>query len=135
MGTVIVSGTSSTANLVKVLPELDAKGLNVKIIAGVSQDLYRKQPDSYREKILPMRKWMDSMIISNGARRTMHDWICNKVSEEYSLTPDWDNSWRGGGSLETVIEDAHLSPEWILKGIERFVKDREKRLKRLGIVR
>jgi len=133
MGTVIVSGTMSTANLVKILPLLEAKGLNVKIIAAVSQDLYRKQPDTYKQTILPMNEWMDSMVITNNARRTMHDWIANKVSEEYSLSPDWDNAWRGGGSLDTVIEDAHLSPEWILQGIERFVGDKGDRMRRLGI--
>jgi transketolase len=76
---------------------------------------------------------MDSMVITNNARKMMHDWICNKVAEEYSLSSDWDDQWRGGGSLDTVIEDAHLSPAWILKGIERFVKERKLRLKRLTI--
>jgi len=29
------------------------------------------------------------------------------------------------------VEEAHLSPNWLLDGIERFVKDREKRLGRI----
>ena len=41
---------------------------------------------------------------------------------------DWDNRWRTGDTLSEVIEEAHLSPEWVLAGIERFVRDREKRL-------
>jgi transketolase len=36
MGTVFVQGTVSTANVVKVLPELDKAGLNVKIVESVS---------------------------------------------------------------------------------------------------
>ena len=35
-GTVFVQGTTSTANLVKVLPQLDERGLNVKIVACIS---------------------------------------------------------------------------------------------------
>jgi hypothetical protein len=30
-----------------------------------------------------------------------------------------------------LIDEAHLSPRWVLKGIERFVRDRERRLARL----
>jgi len=30
-----------------------------------------------------------------------------------------------------VIDDAHLSPCWLLEGITRFVKEREQRLKGL----
>jgi len=34
--------------------------------------------------------------------------------------------------LTEVIEEAHLSPDWIVNGIERFAKDKDARLKRLG---
>jgi len=132
-GSIIVLGTSSTMNVVKILPELDRLNMNVKIICATSPELFRMQDDAYKEKILPFNEWMDSMTITNGARRTMHDWLCNKVSEEYSLSSDWDNQWRGGGSIDTVVEDAHLSPEWILKGIQKFVDERETRMAKLGI--
>ncbi len=133
MGTVIVAGTSSTNNTVKILPRLAETGLNVKVVAAPSYDLFRVQPEEYRDRILPFADWMDSMVITNGARRLMHDWLCNKVCEEYSLSSDWDDQWRGGGSVDTVVEDARLSPQWILKGIEKFAQERDSRLKRLGI--
>ncbi|MBD3232909.1 MAG: transketolase [candidate division Zixibacteria bacterium] len=132
MGAVIVSGTSSTNNTVAILSDLEKENLNIKVIAAPSYDLFKMQPESYRNEVLPFNEWMDSMVITNGARRLMHDWICNKVCEEYSLSSDWDNKWRGGGSVDTVVEDAHLSPEWILAGIKRFAADREKRLFRLN---
>ncbi len=53
------------------------------------------------------------------------------VGEEYALSSDWDDRWRTGGSLEEVMEEAHLSGQWIVKGIERFVRDRSRRLGRL----
>lgn len=128
MGTIFVNGTMSTANLVKVLPELDKRGLNVKIVAAVSPELFKRQPKSYQDETVSPADWIDSMCITNGARRLMHDWLHNKVSEEYSMSTDWDNRWRTGGNLNEVIEEAHLSPDWILKGIERFVQDRDLRL-------
>ncbi len=132
MGTVFVSGTMSTFNTVKILPELDQRGLNVKIVAAVSPELFRMQPQSYREEVVSDADWLDSMCITNGARRLMHDWLSNKIAEEYTLSSDWDNRWRTGGNVTEVIEEAHLSPKWILAGIERFVKDRDERLGRIA---
>jgi transketolase len=43
MGTVVVQGTTTTANLVKLLPDLDKLGLNVKIVAAISPQLFRLQ--------------------------------------------------------------------------------------------
>lgn len=131
-GTVFVSGTMSTANTVKVLPDLDRLGINVKIVAAVSPELFRLQPKSYRDEVASEADWIDSMCITNGARRLMHDWLNNKVAEEYTMSSDFDNRWRTGGNLTEVIEEAHLSPDWILAGIERFARDREQRLDRFS---
>ena len=128
MGTVIVQGTSTVANTIKILPDLDKAGLNVKVVCAVSPQLFRIQPASYQDSVLSQADRVDSMTITNGARRLMHDWLFTKTAEEYSLSSDWDNRWRTGGTVDEVLEEAHLSPPWLLKGIERFVADREKRL-------
>jgi transketolase len=131
MGTVFVQGTLTTANVVKLLPEFDRAGLNVKIVAAISPELFRLQPESYRERVVSKADWIDSMCITNRGRRLMSDWMYSSISEEYTLSSDWDDRWRTGGNVDEVIEEAHLSTEWILKGIERFVSDRETRLKRI----
>lgn len=131
LGAVIVRGTSTTNNLVKILPELDRNALNVKVVAAISRELFDLQPESYRHTVLSPADQVDSMCITNGARRLMHDWLSSRVSEEYTLSSDWDDRWRTGGTVEEVLEEAHLSPEHILAGIERFVRDREKRLERI----
>jgi len=69
--------------------------------------------------------------VTNRARRLMIDWIDLSVSGAYTLSSDWDDRWRTGGTLDEVIEEAHLSPEHILEGIGRFAADRNKRLERL----
>ncbi|HLH71641.1 MAG TPA: transketolase, partial [Chloroflexota bacterium] len=132
MGTVFVQGTMSTANLVKIFSELDQRGLNVKVVAAVSPELFKRQPKEYRDQVVSEADWLDSMCITTSARRLMHDWLSNKVAEEYTLSTDFDNRWRTGGNVNEVMEEAHLSPHYILEGIERFVRDRDERLARLS---
>ena len=130
-GTVYVQGTMSTANLVKILPELDRRGLNVRIVAAISPQLFRMQDAAYRDEICsPADRW-DGMAITNRAFKLMRDWVDGPIAEEYSLSSDWDNRWRTGGTLDEVIDEAHLGPEHILAGIEKYVADREERLRRL----
>jgi transketolase len=128
MGTVFVQGTCTTDNLVGILPELDKAGLNVKVVAAISPQLFRLQDASYREQVASVADRWDAMVISNRSKRVTRDWIAHPIVEEYSLTSDWDDRWRTGGSLEEVIAESHLSKEHILSGIERFVRDRESRL-------
>jgi len=89
------------------------------------------QPEHYRMQILPPTDWADSMVITNEGLSLMQPWLFSKLNEEYSLSSDRDNNWRTGGTVEEVIEEAHLDPQSIFQGIERFVNDREKRLARL----
>lgn len=130
-GTIIVQGTMPTANLVAALPELDKAGLNVKIVAAISPQLFAAEPAEYRERVLTPADRMDSMVISNRGRRTMFDWFFNPLAAEYTLSPDFDNRWRTGGAVEEIYEEARLSPLWIFRGIERFVEDRAARLARI----
>jgi transketolase len=44
---------------------------------------------------------------------------------------DWDDRWRTGGSVDEIMDEAHLSMPYLLDGIGRFVRDRESRLRRL----
>jgi len=131
MGCLIVQGTSVTANVIKILQELDREKLNVKIVAAISPQLFALQPESYRSAVLTDADRMDSTIICNRSRRVTRDWLFNPVAEEYAMTSDWDDRWRTGGNLDDVIEEAHLSPDWLMRGIERFAADRDKRLKRI----
>lgn len=131
-GAIIVQGTSTCDSIFKLIPELKEKGPNVKIVIAVSPELFRLQPESYRNRVLSAADWLDSTVISSMGRRTMHDWLYTKISEEYAMTSDFDNRWRTGGSVDEVIDEAHLTPDWLRKGIARFAGDRENRLARLN---
>jgi len=131
MGTVIVQGTSAMLAICKILPELEQRGLNVKIIAAISPQLFARQPEEYRREVLSPADFLDSTFITTQARWLMHDWILNPLAEEYALSADWDDRWRTGGTVDEILEEAHLSPRWILEGIERFARERPRRLARL----
>ncbi|MBD3305979.1 transketolase [candidate division KSB3 bacterium] len=134
MGTIFVQGTSTTSNVISLLPKLDEAGLNVKLVAAVSPELFKLQPSSYRQSIVSDADWFDSTLITNASRRNMHDWIAHTFSEQYAMSADWDNRWRTGGSVEELCEEAHLSPEWLLKGIEKFAREREQRRQSLSVL-
>ncbi|HYA44555.1 MAG TPA: hypothetical protein VED59_03045, partial [Acidimicrobiales bacterium] len=129
-GTVFVRGTMPTHNLLTVLPELARNGLNVKVVAAISPQLFRAQDASYRESVLSAADAVDSMVVTNGAFKLMRDWAEGPVAREYSLSADFDDRWRTGGTLEEVMSEAHLGPEDILSAIERFVAERAQRLRR-----
>ena len=133
-GTIIVQGTSTTANILKILPQLDEARLNVKIVAAISPQLFAMQDLSYQREVLSEKEWIDSTVISNRALRLMSDWIKTDVAREYAMCSDWDNRWRTGGTIDEVLEEAHLSPQWLLAGIERFVRERERRLRDLKLI-
>jgi transketolase len=116
------------ASLVKILPELDDRALNVKVVCATSPELFALQSEAYRQEVLPPEDRIDSTVVTTQARWLMHDWLFNETAERYALSADWDDRWRSGGTLAEVIDEAHLSPRWLLEGIERFVRERDARL-------
>jgi transketolase len=130
-GTVFVQGTSTTANLVTILPKLDEAGVNVRIVAVISPQLFALQDEAYRETIASTAERWDAMCITNRSLRTMREWMANPVVAEYSLASDWDNRWRTGGSLDEVVDEAHLGPSHLEDGIRRFAAERSARLAKL----
>ena len=130
MGTVFVQGSSSTRNLVDVLPRLEAAGLNVRIVAVISTELFAAQPADYRERLLPDAARCDCMVVSTMTRRVPPIPNLGPLTEEYSLYADFDDRWRSGGTEPDVIAEARLDAESIFAGISRFVRDRPERLER-----
>ena len=131
-GCVFVQGTMSTYNTIRALPELDARGLNVKLVAVPSPQLFAVQPAEYRNRVITEADKWDSTFITNRSRRLFYDWIFNPIATEYALSSDWDDRWRTGGSVDEICTEAHIDPEGIVAGIERFVNDRPQRLARLS---
>jgi transketolase len=118
-------------NLVNLLPLLDSRDINVKIVAALSPQLFARQPVAYRESVASASDRLDGMVITNGAFKLMREWADGPLAREYSLSSDWDDRWRTGGSVAEVIEEAHLDEAHILAALERFAASRAERLRRI----
>jgi transketolase len=129
-GYVVAQGSSSTFNLVSVLPRLEQAGINVKVIAAISEELFDRQPEAYRNRVLPPEAHQDLMFVSSGTRRMWPLRNVGSLTDAYSLTADWDNQWLTGGLEADVIAEAHLDPGSIFAGVQHFARDRSKRLER-----
>ena len=129
-GHVLTQGSSSTANLVSALPKLEDAGVNVKIIAAISEELFDRQPETYRTSVLPPEAYYDLMVVSTGTRRMWPLKNVGPLTDEYSLTSDWDNQWLTGGLEPDVIAEAHLDVPSIVSGIKRFADERTQRMVR-----
>jgi transketolase len=127
-GYVLCQGASSTVNTVKLLKRIDEAGLNVKIISCISEELFDRQPQSYRDSVLPPGAGYDAMVVSTGTRRVWPWKFLGPLTDEYSLTSDWNHQWLTSGLEPDVIAEAHLDTESIFKGIERFAKARAERI-------
>jgi transketolase len=61
----------------------------------------------------------------------MRDWVDGPLAQEYSLSSDWDNRWRTGGTVDEVMDEAHLGPEHILEAISRYAAEADERRARM----
>ena len=114
----------------RVLPRLAEAGVNVKVIAAVSQELFDRQPEAYRRSVLPSGAIDDLMFVMSGTRRVWPLGVVGPLCDEYSLTSDWHDQWLTGGTEADVIAEAHLDPESIFSGVRRFADERPSRLER-----
>ena len=129
-GYVLAQGSSSTVNLVNTLPALEKDGINVKVIAAISEELFDRQPQAYRDAVLPPQAKYDMMVVTTGTRRMWPLRDVGPLTDEYSLASDWHDRWLTGGLEPDVIAEAHLDRQSIADGVARFAAERETRLRR-----
>ena len=72
----------------------------------------------------------DAYLGNPAARERIHE-IPHAVAADYALTPDHDDRWRTGGSVEQIVAESHLDPESIREAVLRFVRDRAERHERM----
>lgn len=132
-GCVFVRGTSSTAEVIKLLKSgaFDGAGPNVKLVAAISHELFMLQPKSYQDSIVSAEDWFNSTFITNGARQMMWLWTAHRTAYDYSMGSDWDNRWRTGGAGPEVIAEAKIDAQSLLEGIERFVSEKIQRFEKI----
>ncbi len=133
-GVIMVQGTMSTYNLINALPAIDAAGVNVKIVAVPSPQLFQLQDEEYQNTVLTSGDMLNSTYVTNRGRRSMVDWNFNLLADRYAMSSDWDDEWRPGGSLDEVCESAGIDTESLVKGVVTFAEDHEMRMKELELL-
>jgi hypothetical protein len=106
----------------------------VKVISAISEELFDRQSEAYRNSVLPPEAVYDLMFVSSGTRRMWPLRNVGPLADEYSRTSDWDNQWLTGGLEPDVIAEAHLDQKSIIAGVTRFANDRAKRLERTKLL-
>ncbi|MCX5756137.1 MAG: hypothetical protein NTX19_08520 [Gemmatimonadetes bacterium] len=129
-GYVIAHGSSATFNVVSALPKLEAAGINIRVIAAISEELFDHQSAAYRDSVLPPDALADLMVVCTGTRRVWPVKNVGPLTDEYSMTSDWDHQWLTGGNESDVVAEAHLDVASIVSGIQRFASDRPQRISR-----
>jgi len=92
---------------------------NVKVIAAISEELFDRQPEAYRNSVLPPESRYDLMVVSTGTRR-MWPWRCWPFDRRLLTHFRLGQPVATGGLEPEVIAEAHLDKESIAAGIERF---------------
>ena len=121
-GYVIAQGASPPSIWSRSCRGWKRPGINVKVISAISEELFDRQPEAYRNSVLPPEALLDAMVVSTGTRRVWPVQNLGPLTDEYSLTSDWDNQWLTGGLEKEVIAEAHLDPDSIFNGIARFAE-------------
>ena len=98
------------------------------MISAISEELFDRQPEAYRNSVLPPEAKQDMMFVMGGTRRMWPLRNVGALADDYSLTSDWDNQWLTGGLEADVIAEAHLDPDSIFAGVKRFADERASRL-------
>ena len=129
-GYVLVQGSSSTVNLVSVLPQLEKEDVNIKVISVISEELFDRQSLEYRNSVLPPGAIYDLMVVSTGTKRFWPLKNLGPLTEEYSLVSDKDDVWLTGGLEPDVIAEAQLDTDSIFSGILNFANDHKERITR-----
>ena len=127
-GYVMTQGSSSTVNLVSVLDKLEQDGVNVKVVACISEELFQRQSADYQNSVLPAEARYDMMVVTTGTRRVWPIQDPGPLTKEYSLVSDWDDQGLTGGSEADVISEAHLDAESIYRGVKRFADEHDHRI-------
>jgi transketolase len=127
-GVIVSQGSSSTVNLVNSLPKLEEAGVNVKVVAAISEELFDRQSDEYKQSVISDAEKFDMMVVTTGTRRIWPVTGVGPLTDEYSLTSDWDNQWLSGGTEDDVIKEAHLDKDSIFNAVKRFADEHDARM-------
>ncbi len=113
VGTIIATG-SELSLAIKISEELSKKQIYINVVSMPSIELYKKQDEKYKEKILPLTS--KKAVIEFGSSYSWHEFVYN---DKYLFTID---NFGYSGKKEDVLKKMNLTFEELTEKIEKIFK-------------
>ncbi len=121
-GSIILQESGVTIEFVtKVLPALDKEGYNLNIYYVSSAELFDAYPEAQREQILPYAVRREAMGITGFTLPTMYKWITDSDGRHRILHPFKKGFYLGSGTADSVLYQAGLDGDTILKEVKNYL--------------
>jgi transketolase len=121
-GTLVLQESGITYTFIeKVLPKLDAAGLNLAIYYVASVELFEMLTHEEQENIFPDELRREAMGITGFTLPTMYQFITSEKGRNATLYPFKKGHYLGSGQAEKVIEEAGLGPDDQYQAIISFM--------------
>lgn len=114
LGAILISSGEELQTTIDVANKLEEKGYDIRVISMPSIELFKKQPEKYREKLLPLG--VKTFVIEASSSYSWHEFVYN---DKYLITID---SF-GKSAKRTILEKKFgFDFDSILEQIENLLK-------------
>ena len=122
--TVVLQESAVTyAFVTGALPLLDARGIDCRVYAVASAELFDALPPERRAEIFPEEHARAAMGITGFTRATLDRWLLSGAGREASLHPYRRGHYLGSGRGEVVLAEAGLDGESQAAAVGRFADE------------
>lgn len=114
LGGIIISNGEELQTAIKVANVLNEKGYDIRVVSMPSIELFRRQPEKYKEKLLP--EGIKTFVIEASSSYSWDEFVYNR---NYLITIDHF----GKSAKRTDLEEKlHFDEESIIKHIENLLQ-------------
>ncbi len=108
-GTIVLQGNGvATAFVNEVLPELEARGLNMNVYYVASAELFNRLAHAEQEQIFPEHFMHEAMGITDFTLPTMYRWVRSQEGLRRTLHSFREHRYPGSGQAHMVLREAGL---------------------------
>lgn len=108
-GTLVLQGNGvATAFVNEVLPELEARGLNMNVYYVASAELFNRLSREAQEQIFPEHCMHEAMGITDFTLPTMYRWVRSQEGLQRTLHSFREHRYPGSGQAHMVLREAGL---------------------------
>lgn len=120
--TIILQESGVTIEFItKVLPLLDSTGYNLNIFYISSAELFDLLDDEVKKNIYPHYLSHTAMGVTGFTKPTMYRWVTGEEARKRILHPFLKGHYLGSGNAESVMMQAGLDGDNILKEVKKYI--------------